>query len=77
MVACLRNFWAFTVYGLVWMGTFIGIGMVSTILAGLFGNADMVTATLLPVALIMAAMFFTSIYFTFVDSFDFSSGEPL
>jgi hypothetical protein len=77
LVACLRNFWAFTVYGFVWMGTFIGVGMVASIAAGLLGNADIVTATLLPVALILAAMFFTSIYFTFVDSFDFSSGEPL
>jgi len=75
LVACLRNFWAFTVYGLVWLGAFMGMGMLLAVIAGLFGNAEIMAAVLFPGALLMAAMFFTSIYFTFSDSFDLSSGE--
>jgi hypothetical protein len=74
-IACFRNFGAFTVYGLVWLGAFMLMGMVVASLAALTGSAELVTATLFPSALLMAAMFFTSIYFTFLDSFETSSGE--
>jgi hypothetical protein len=74
-VACFRNFGAFTVYGLVWLGAFMLMGMVVASIAALSGSAELVTATLFPSALLMAAMFFTSIYFTFRDSFETSSGE--
>jgi len=75
LVACLRNFWAFTVYGLVWMGAFIGMGMLVATIAALFGNVELVAAVLYPAAMLMAAMFFTSIYFTFRDSFELSPGD--
>ena len=74
-VACMRNFWAFTVYGLVWMGVFLGFGATIATLAGVLGGAEAVAATLYPAALLMAATFFTSIYFTFVDSFAFDAGD--
>jgi hypothetical protein len=74
-VACMRNFWAFAVYGLVWMGVFLGFGVTMAAIAGLLGNAGILAATLYPAAMLMAATFFTSIYFTFVDSFAFDSGE--
>lgn len=75
MVACLRNFWAFTLYGAVWLGVFMGLGMVVTTIAALLGSADVVTALLFPLAMLMAAMFFTSIYFTFRDSFELPPGD--
>lgn len=75
MVACLRNFWAFTLYGAVWLGVFMGMGMVVTTIAALLGSADLVTALLFPLAMLMAAMFFTSIYFTFRDSFEIPPGD--
>ncbi len=75
LVACLRNFWAFTVYGLVWLGVFMGMGMLLAVIAGLVGSAELMTAVLFPGAMLMAAMFFTSIYFSFSDSFDNSTGE--
>lgn len=74
-VACMRNFWAFTVYGLVWMGAFIAMAMLVATIATLLGNAELVTITMFPAAMLMAAMFFTSIYFTFSDSFETTSGE--
>ncbi|WP_296508857.1 BPSS1780 family membrane protein [Rhodoferax sp.] len=69
-VACLRNFWAFTVFGLVWMAGFLGVAMVVAILVGVLGSPELINAILFPVGLAMAAMFFTSFYFTFRDCFD-------
>lgn len=74
-IACMRNFWAFTVYGVVWMLTFMVTGMLVASLAAVFGSAELVAATLFPTAMLMAAMFFTSIYFTFRDSFETTQGE--
>ena len=74
-VACIRNFWAFTVYGVAWMGVFLVFGITMATLAGMLGSAEAVAAALYPAAMLMAATFFTSIYFTFVDSFAFDSGE--
>lgn len=76
LVACMRNFWAFTLFGLTWMAVFLTTGLVIAIIASLAGSAAVVNAVLLPVGLSMAAMFFTSIYFTFVDTFDLTPGEP-
>ncbi len=69
-VACLRNFWAMTVYSLVWMCAFLAMGVVVAVIAALAGNAETVTAIMFPSGMLMAAMFFTSIYFTFQDSFE-------
>jgi hypothetical protein len=75
MVACLRNFWAFTVYSLVWLGAFLAMGMVVAVIAALLGSPEAVSGIMFPVAMVMAAMFFTSIYFTFRDCFDASLGD--
>ncbi len=74
LVACVRNFWAFTVYSLVWLGAFIGMGMVVAVVAALIGSPEAVSGIMFPVAMVMAAMFFTSIYFTFRDCFDATPG---
>ena len=68
-VACLRNFGAYTVYSLVWMGVFLAVGVAVTLIAAITGSPSMLSVVLLPVAMLIVAMFFTSIYFTFSDSF--------
>jgi hypothetical protein len=77
IVACVRNIGAFTVYGLAWMAVFMSIGTGVMLVLGLLGNADFAAAALMPVALVMASMFFTSVYFSFRDCFtaDPSEGE--
>jgi hypothetical protein len=70
LVACMRNFGAFTVYSLVWLGSFITIGMVVAIVAALIGSPEAVTGIMFPLAMLMAAMYFTSIYFSFKDCFE-------
>lgn len=74
-VACMRNFWAYTVYGFTWIAVFLVFGLLMSILAVVLGNPQAVAAALYPAALLMAATFFTSIYFTFVDSFALTSGD--
>ncbi|MEP6792452.1 MAG: BPSS1780 family membrane protein, partial [Ramlibacter sp.] len=74
-VACFRNFGAMAVYGFLWLGVFLGAGTVLGVLGGLIGGATMARAVMMPTALLMAAMFSTSIYFTFRDSFVATEGE--
>jgi len=74
-VACLRNFWAFTVFGMVWMAAFLGVATGVAIVVSLLGNVELINAILFPVGLAMAAMFFTSFYFTYRDCFDTPTEE--
>jgi hypothetical protein len=69
LVACIRNFGAMTVYFFSWLGVFILGGLVLTLVAGLTGSESAVAFIMLPAALLMATMFFCSIYFTVKDSF--------
>lgn len=68
-MACYKNFGAFTVFGLAWAGVFVIAAIVVSLIASLLGNPMVATVIMFPVALVIVAMFFTSIYFTFRDSF--------
>ena len=69
LMACYKNWAALTIYGLIWTLTFMLAMVLVTLVAALLGNPTIAALALFPVALIMMAMFFTSIYFTFRDSF--------
>ncbi|TFY96906.1 BPSS1780 family membrane protein [Ramlibacter rhizophilus] len=69
VVAVLRNFGAHLVFGLSWLALFIGVGSFFGLLGGMLGGAGVAQAMVMPVALLMAAMFSCSIYFSFRDSF--------
>ena len=69
-VACIRNFWAFTAFGAVWLGLFLAMGMVIAMVGALLGSPELVGLIVFPGALLMAAMFFTSLNFTFTDCFE-------
>ncbi len=75
LMACVRNFGAFTTYGLAWLGVFALAGMAISLLAAAVGGPAAATAVMFPVAMLMAAMFFTSIYFTVRDCFEATPGE--
>lgn len=68
-VACLRNLGAFLMYGLAWSGVFLAVALVLGALGLMLGGDAVARSVMMPVALLMAAMFSTSIYFTFRDSF--------
>jgi hypothetical protein len=69
LIACLRNFGAMTVFALAWMGVFLSVGMLIMVLSILLGQPELMGTLMFPVALLLAAMFFSSIYFSFRDSF--------
>lgn len=69
LLACWHNKWALSVFMLVWGGVFLGGGMALSIVGLLLGGEAALGLLVLPLALLMAAMFFTSLYFTFRDSF--------
>ena len=68
-IACVKNFAAMVVFFLSWLGVFLVGGLIMAIIAGVTGSESAVSFVMLPAALLMAAMFFTSIYFTFKDCF--------
>ena len=68
-MACYKNWAALTVYGLVWSAVFMLAMVLVTLIAALLGDPSIAAMAIFPVALVVLAMFFTSIYFTFRDSF--------
>ncbi|WP_431095620.1 BPSS1780 family membrane protein [Polaromonas aquatica] len=69
LVACARNAGAFGMYALGWTAVFLSMVAVLGLVGGLTGNVQLAAVAMLPVILILPAMFSTSIYFTFRDSF--------
>jgi hypothetical protein len=71
-VACMRNFWAFTVFGLAWMGVFLVAGLAVALVMGLLSGLLGVAAggIMVGTAMMLAAMFFSSVVFTFRDCFE-------
>lgn len=72
-VACWRNLGAFAIYLLAWAGVFVAGATVILTISSAIGGADLTAAVLMPGALLMAAMFFTSVYFSVKDCFDLPS----
>ena len=68
-VACWRNLKAFAVYVLVWGAVFMAAGTVSLLVSSLLGDPQLMMAVFMPVALMVAAMFFTSMLFSVRDCF--------
>ena len=69
-VVCFRNAGAYALFGLTWLAVLMLTGVVVTLLAGLLASPEAAAALVMPAALLMAAMFSTSIYFTFESSFE-------
>ena len=74
IVACVRNFGAFLVYGVGWLGVFLLGGLVVALVSALLSMMGLAGSAaggiMVGAALMMAAMFFTSVVFTFRDSFE-------
>lgn len=76
IVACFRNFWALTVFAMVWMGVMVLLVLGITTLSALLGSPELAGTLLFPALMLMASMFFTSLYFTFRDSFEVDAPTP-
>jgi hypothetical protein len=77
VVACWRNRWAFTVYGLLWFALSLAVsGTLAMVLAGL-GLGDSGLAIALPISLIPSTMLYCSFYATYRGCFGVQeSSEP-
>ena len=69
-MACWKNFGAFLVFGLVWMGLMMAVGLGVTLVAAAIGSPEFAAVVMFPALLVLVAMFFASLYFTFEGSFD-------
>ncbi|MFT4194912.1 BPSS1780 family membrane protein [Ottowia sp.] len=73
-VAVLRNTTAYLVYGLGWAAVAsVGWGAL-LIVAAVLGNIGLALSGLLPLSVLIASMFYASLWFTFRDSF--AADEP-
>lgn len=70
IMACLRNFKAYAVFGLMWLSVLVMAVVIVTTVAALLGSPGVAGDILFPVLLVLASMFFTSLYFTFIGTFE-------
>jgi hypothetical protein len=68
-VACLRNVGALMVYGMAWLALFLLVGFAVSTLGMVLGGTAVARSIMMPTVLLLVAMFTTSLYFTFRDSF--------
>jgi hypothetical protein len=68
-VAILRNIGALLVYGVAWTLVFLLVGFVVSTLGMMLGGLAVARSIMMPTVLLLVAMFTTSLYFTFRDSF--------
>jgi hypothetical protein len=78
IVACLRNFWAYVLFAACWMGVMVAVVLAVMTVSSLLDNPDLIGVMLFPALMVVASMFFTSLYFSYRDCFevDAPSAEP-
>lgn len=73
-VAVLRNFGALFLYGMAWMAVFLLAGVLVSTIGMVLGGEAVARSIMMPTVLLLVAMFSTSLYFTFRDSFRADDG---
>jgi hypothetical protein len=68
-VACLRNAGAMLMYGFSWLAVFMVVGFTISTIGLMLGGTAVARSIMMPTVLLLVAMFTTSLYFTFRDSF--------
>jgi hypothetical protein len=68
-MACWSNKGAMIIFMLGWLGVVFVLVPVVVLLSSLLGSGQAISLAFYPVALLIASMFHTSLYFTFRDSF--------
>ena len=67
---------AFTVYALCWLAVTLGLGLLATLLVLLLGSRQIVSLLAMPAGLIVSALFYVSLWFSFSDSFGDDDPAP-
>jgi hypothetical protein len=75
-VACFRNLGAMLVYSATWLAVFLVIGVGFRALGLMLGGEAVARSVMMPTVLLLVAMFSTSLYFTFRDSFHADDDVP-
>jgi len=74
-VACKRNMAAFTLFGASWALFYLALSMVVATLAVMLGGPEVLQVVVFPLTLAMAALFFTSIHYSYRDCFAPTEGD--
>lgn len=75
-VAVWRNKAAFVVYGLTCAGALLAFGMAASLLLAAIGQPGWAGLIVMPAGLLFATVFYASLFFTFIDSFEASIPLP-
>jgi len=73
-MACWANWRAFAMFGLTWASIFLTTSLVLSLISLVFEDGQLSMVLMLPAMLMLAAMFFSSSYYSFRDCF---ISEPL
>lgn len=76
MLACLRAWGAFALYGVAWFVLLLGFMMLAQTLFALFGVAQAAAAAALPTVMLFSTVFYASLYFSYADSFEPDEAQP-
>ena len=76
-LALWRNKGAFAVNSLLWLGLLVGMAGIVSLVFGLLGLAQLAPLVLMAFGLLMSTVFYTSLYFAFVDCFMFGAPNDL
>lgn len=76
-VACWRNRGAFALYSVMWLGVIMALSLVCGLLFALVGQPDLLMTVSVPMSLIIATIYYASLYFTFADCFVPNDAAPL
>jgi hypothetical protein len=69
LMACWANWRAFSVFGLTWLGIFLSTSVLLSLISMVFEDGQVSVMLMLPAMLMLAAMFFSSSYYSFRDCF--------
>ena len=67
-VACIRNLGAYLVFGLIF-GVFMVVIVLTISIVTAIASVEAAAAAMMPSVMLVMALFFSSLYFTFADSF--------
>lgn len=74
-LACWGNKGALCVFVLGWAGVFISAATLIVLIGLLLGSPQAMAALMFPIAMLLSAMFFASVFFSFRDSFTTDDGQ--
>lgn len=75
-VACIRNIKAIAVFNLYWFAVYSAVTLPLSLLGMLLGSPELAMALVAPASLVLLAIYFISVYFSFLDSFAEEPSEP-